>query len=166
MAFNRPGGNNPNGNKWNKGGKHRRKNFIDIDFYAFADYAERLDNLGADLKKVFGDAMEEVGEEIADDTESAIASGNLPAQGKYSRGATEKSLIRSPKVRWSGMQGELPLGFDKDVPGSGGWLITGTPKMQPDYKLQDIYGRKTYQRKVNNKLKQKLQEAIDEHMGS
>ena len=144
----------------------RRKNYINVDFYAFARYAEQLDRLGADLKKVFTKVMETEGEKIADDTMDAIASGNLPASGKYSRGATQKAVIKNPRVRWSGMRGELPLGFDKDVPGSGGWLITGTPKMRPDYKLQDIYGRKTYESKVRRNLNKGLQKAIDEHMGS
>ena len=165
MAYNRPGGNNPNGNKWNKGGAQRRKNYINVDFSCFAEYAEKLDLLGQDLKKIFEEVMEDAGADIADDTEAAIASGNLPAGGKYSKGATQKALIKSPKVRWSGMRGELPLGFDKDVPGSGGWLITGTPKMRPDYKLQDIYGRKTYEAKVRRQIRKALQKAIDKHMG-
>lgn len=142
-----------------------RKNFIDIDFSNFAEYAERLDELGADLQKVFGDAMEQAAETVQYDTEDAIAAGNLPAGGKYSRGATDASLLRNQQVQWSGMVGEIGLGFDKSVPGSGGWLITGTPKMRPDYKLEDIYGRKKYENKIYKQITEELQDEIDSRLG-
>ena len=142
-----------------------RKNFIDIDFSNFAEYAERLDELGADLQKVFGDAMEQAAETVQYDTEDAISAGNLPAGGKYSRGATDASLLRNQQVQWSGMVGEIGLGFDKSVPGSGGWLITGTPKMRPDYKLEDIYGRKKYENKIYKQITEELQDEIDARLG-
>lgn len=142
-----------------------RKNFINIDFSSFSEYAERLDELGADLHKVFGDAMEQAAETVECDTSDAIASSNLPASGKYSRGATQNSLIRNAKVTWSGEVAEIGLGFDKSVPGSGGWLITGTPKMSPDYALEDIYGRKKYERQIIKQIQDDLSEAIHELLG-
>lgn len=163
--YNRPGGNNPGGRKWNRGGAGRRKNYISIDFDIFAEYAERLDMLGGDLKKIFTDAMEQAAETVQDDTGDAITSSNLPAGGKYSRGATEESLLRGQTVQWSGSVGEIGLGFDKSVPGSGGWLITGTPKMRPDYELQKIYGQKLYERKLMKDIQELLQDEIDAIMG-
>ena len=142
-----------------------RKNYIDIDFSAFAEYAERLDELGADLQKVFADAMEQAAETVEWDTVDAIAAGNLPAGGQYSKGATSASIIHNAKVEWSGMVGEIGLGFDKTKPGSGGWLITCTPKMSPDYALEDIYGRKKYERQIRQQIEESLQDALDDYLG-
>ena len=142
----------------------RRKNMINIDFSVFADYAEKLDRLNANIKEVIGGAMEKAGREVQRDTRAALSDANLPAHGKYSRGNTEKSIVE-PKVDWSGSRGELPLGFDKSKPGAGGFLITGTPKMQPDRKLQDIYGSKSYEAKIRREIRKDLQAEIDKRMG-
>lgn len=142
--------------------KGKGRNYCMIDFSNFSDFAERLDQLNADLKKIIGDAMEQAAETVQDDTRDAVAASNLPAHGKYSTGKTEESVIQNPKVKWSGSWGEIGVGFDKTKPGAGGWLITGTPKMAPDYALQSIYLRKTYARKINDQIRKDLQEALDE----
>lgn len=144
--FNRPGGNNPTGKKWNRGGSMRRNKGLNIDFYCFEEYAEALDQMGVDLKPVFTDVMEQSGEGVAKDVLAAVQRPNLPAKGKYQgpNKQTEASIIMHPKVEWSGDYGEIGLGFDKTKPGAGGWLITGTPEMQPDYELQKIFARKKY----------------------
>ena len=162
MAFNRPGGNNPTGKKWNRGGSGRRKNYISIDFSNFAEYAEQLDRLNGDLQKIIGDAMEQAAQTVQDDTRDAVAAANLPAGGNYSRGDTEASIIDNPKVQWSGSLGEIGVGFDKSKPGAGGFLITGTPKMKPDYALQDIFNRKGYAKKINDQIREELQDALDD----
>ena len=108
--------------------------------------AEALDQMGVDLKPVFTDVMEQSGEGVAKDVLAAVQRPNLPAKGKYQgpNKQTEASIIMHPKVEWSGDYGEIGLGFDKSKPGAGGWLITGTPEMQPDYELQKIFARKKY----------------------
>ena len=126
-----------------------RKNSLSIDFSNFAEYAERLDELNADLKEIFQDAMEQAAETVEWDIMDALADANLPALGKYSQG----------------MLGEIPIGFDKTMPGAGGWLITGTPKMRPDYKLEDIFSRRSYERKIKKQIDGHLQEEIDERLG-
>ena len=143
----------------------KRKSFISIDFSNFEDYAERLDNLGADLKAIFTDAMEQAAETVQDDTIEAMAKVNLPAGGKYSDGQTEASIIRDAKVNWQGSVGEIGLGFDKTKPGAGGFLITGTPKMQPNRALEDIYGRKKYENQLKKDIEEVLQDEIDQRMG-
>lgn len=157
-------GNNPRGNKWNKGGAHSRNKGLSIDFSCFEEFAEELDNLGADLKAILTDVMEQEAETVAEDTKEAVAKANLPAHGAYSNGDTEKTIVMSPKVEWSGELGEIGLGFDKTKPGAGGFLITGTPKMQPDYKLQDIYARKSYASKMTRDIMEYLSAEIDDHM--
>lgn len=152
-----------------RGGKFARKQMIGIDFSAFADYAERLEDLGADLKQVFSDAMEEAATKVQQDTLDALEDAYLPAKGKY-RGTlnqTEQQVINpnSVKTSWSGSVAEIGLGFDKSKPGAGGWLITGTPKMRPDYKLEEIYSRKKYANDIKKQIAQSLQKAIDKKMG-
>ena len=141
-----------------------RKNSISIDFSVFSDYAEELDKLGADLKEIFTDVMEQEGETVAEDTKDAVQKGNLPAGGKYSQGDTERAIITQPKVEWSGELGEMGLGFDKTLPGAGGFLITGTPKMQPVQELVDIYGRKSYERKMTEDIMDYLGAEIDDRL--
>lgn len=154
-------GGNRSGAKWNKGGSKSRKNYINVDFSNFARYAEELDRLNADLKDVFTEAMEDAGKTVQEDVTAAVSAANLPAGGKYSTGETADSVIRDPKVQWSGTLGEMGLGFDKTKPGAGGFLTTGTPKMPPDLALQDIFQKKSYATKIKKQIEQKLQARID-----
>ena len=152
------------GQRWSKGGKFARKNGISIDFSVFEEYAERLDNLGAELQPIFTDVMEQEAETVQEDTITALGSANLPAQGDYSTGDTKKSVDMSPRVVWEGSLGEIGLGFDKTKPGAGGWLITGTPKMRPDYALEEIYSRKKYEKELRKSIMQYFEDKIEEIM--
>lgn len=142
-----------------------RKQMISIDFKNFSDYAEKIDKLGANLKSVFSKAMEEAAEKVQQDTIAAIQPVNLPGKGRYSTGDTLNTVIRDPKTKWEGSVGEIPLGFDKTKPGAGGWLITGTPKMRPDYALEKIYGTKRYENELKKTIEKALQREIDKIMG-
>ena len=153
------------GQRWSKGGKYSRKNGISMDFSVFEEYAERLENLGAELQPIFTDVMEQEAETVQEDTIVALASANLPAQGNYSTGDTKKSVDMSPRVIWEGSLGEIGLGFDKTKNGAGGWLITGTPKMRPDYELENIYGRKKYENQLRKSIMQYFEDKIEEIMG-
>ena len=64
---------------------------LKLETKGFAQYGEKLDRLGADLKAIFTDALEQAGETIGEDTLDAITEGNLPAGGKYSTGDTGES---------------------------------------------------------------------------
>lgn len=138
---------------------------LSIDFSNFSAYAEKLDKLGANLQKVIGDAMDQAAETVQDDVKEAMASANLPAGGKYSQGETRDQIIVDPQTVWHGSLGEIDLGFDKTKPGAGGFLITGTPKMRPNYALEDIFSRKKYLAKITKQIREELQDAIDEYMG-
>jgi hypothetical protein len=138
---------------------------ISIDFKNFSYYAEKFDKLGANLKSVFSKAMEEAAEKVQQDTIAAIQPVNLPGKGRYSTGDTLNTVIRDPKTKWEGSVGEIPLGFDKTKPGAGGWLITGTPKMRPDYALEKIYGTKRYESELKKTIEKALQREIDKITG-
>ena len=145
----------------------KRSKFLYIDFSNFSEYAEKLDKLGADLKECIGDAMDKAGKQVQEDVERGIQDANLPRQGKYHGKAhnTEHSVITNVTTEWHGSYGTIDLGFDKTKPGAGGFLITGTPKMQPDAQLASIFQKKSYVTKINKQIKQDLQKKIDERMG-
>ena len=151
------------GVKWNKGGALRR-NKLSLDLSGFEELVVKLEGLEGDVKKVLTDGLEQVADTVQEDTREAMANRYLPATGKYSTGDTKKS-IAEPKVTWSGTVAEVGLGFDKTKPGAGGFLITGTPRMEPDRKLEKIYARKKYLKQINEDLSEVLENAIDEVMG-
>lgn len=139
-------------------------NFLSLEGNMFAEAAEKLDKLGADLQGIFTVAMQKAGEKVQADTHSAMAKGNLPAGGKYSQGETEGTIV-DPKVITSGTMIEVPVGFDKTKKGAGGWLITGTPKMSPDGELNKIYKGKKYNTEVKKIVADKLKSEIAKRMG-
>lgn len=113
---------------------------ISMAINGLEELAERLDDCGGDLKKAMGEVLDDFAKTVTQDTVKAVEASNLPAKGAYSKGETAKAIIHGQRTSWEGYVGEIPLGFDKSKPGAGGWLLTGTPKMAPDYALQNIYG--------------------------
>lgn len=141
------------------------RNVLKLDTSEFDAYAEKLDRLGADLKTIFTDALEKVGETIGKDTLDAMADSNLPAGGKYATGQTKSTVVKNPKVEWSGMRGSIGVGFDFGKPGAGGYLITGTPRMRPDNELNKIYKRKKYMNDVKKDIMEVFNDEIHKRMG-
>lgn len=153
-------GRNWTGVKGNKGGKLKRNHGIYVDWNPFEAYAETIDRLGGSLQAIFTDALEQAAETVRDDTIDAIAPANLPARGKYSTGDTAASVVQDVSVTWSGPIGEVPVGFDFSKPGAGGFLITGTPRMAPDYALEDMFVRKKYMRQIQEDMMQIFVDAV------
>ena len=143
-----------------------RKQGISIDFTAFSDLIEQLEKLGANVEDIVADAMEQTAETVEVDTVAAMANANLPAGGKYSQGETMASIVRNAKAQKNGVSVEIDIGFDKTKSGAGGFLITGTPKMRPNYALEKIYGTKKYESTLKKDIDQLLQDEIDERLGS
>ena len=142
-----------------------KRNTLRLDFSGFNDLVTRLDKLGGDIQEVVEDALMQAGETIADDTIEAMGKINLPAQGKYSKGDTIKSIIKNPRVVWSGPIASINVGFDYDKPGAGGFLITGTPRMKPNAALQKIYKRKKYMDWISQGMQEIVTDAINEKLG-
>lgn len=138
---------------------------LSIEFNGFAEYAEKIDRLGGDLQPIFDKALTQAGETIQADTMAALADTNLPAGGKYSTGDTKASVITNIVVNWLGTVGEMPVGFDKSKPGSGGFLITGTPRMRPDMALNKIYRQSGYSRKIKKQIEDIFQAEVKRLMG-
>lgn len=125
-------------------------------------YIERLRELDGDLKTVIGDAMEQAADDPTADTIKAMQPQYLPAGGKYSTGETEKTIIKKPKAEWRGSVGSIGLGFDKTENGVGSLLISGTPRMQPNQKLAQIYTRKKTANEFYKVVIEAMENAIEE----
>lgn len=141
------------------------KNMLKLDTSGFDDFAYKLDRLGADLRSVFTDALQEAAETITEDTFDGVTEPNLPRGGKYSTGETKTSIVKNPKVEWSGMVGSVAVGFDFSKPGAGGYLITGTPRMRPDKALNRIYKSKKYMKDIERQMAEVFQEEINRRLG-
>ena len=142
-----------------------RKNGLSMDFSKFEDMLEQLEKLGANVEEIVADAMEQTAETVEFDTIAAMEDVNLPAGGKYSQGETAESIVRNAKAVKNGLSVEINMGFDKTKPGAGGFLITGTPKMRPNYALENIYGKKKYEKELQKDINQLFQDEIDERLG-
>ena len=71
----------------------KRKNWISIDMYAFADYADKLDKLGADLKKTLGKAMEKGAAKVEKDVlADEVCLDHLSRTAVGGNGRTDESL--------------------------------------------------------------------------
>lgn len=153
------------GLKWNKGGKLKRRKLGRINYREFEDLAEELDSLGANLQQVFSVALEESAKDVQSETLKAMSGSNLPAKGVYSTGNTASAINLDPKVKWSGTSGSIGFGFGHDKPNAGSYLITGTPRMQPDIALARIYASNKYRSQVSKNIKQVLQNILNEIAG-
>lgn len=138
------------------------RNTLKLDLRGFDELIEKLDKLEGDVKHTVESALEQAGETIEWETVDAVQKSNLPADGKYSNGDTEKSIVRNPKAEWEGMSASINVGFDYGKPGAGGYLITGTPRMNA---LRKIYKSKKFMKEIQESMKEVVAEEIKAKMG-
>lgn len=141
------------------------KNLLKLDVSGFEEYIQKLEKLEADIKPIVSDALNQAGETITDDTFDAVSDSNLPRGGEYSTGKTKESIIKNPRIKWSGTTAEIGVGFDFNKPGAGGYLITGTPRMAPDKALNKIYKSKKYVKDIQKDMIDIFQDEISRRMG-
>lgn len=140
------------------------RNTLKLDTKGFTEMLRKLDSLGGDTRMAVDRMLTTASKRIAEDTEKAMDSPNLPAKGKYSTGTTKESIIRDAQVRWQGLTAFVPVGFDFSKPGAGGYLITGTPRMRPDTELNRMYKRKKYMSEISKDMSDIVLSAIIRHM--
>lgn len=140
------------------------RNTLKLDTKGFEEMLRKLDSLGGDTRMAVDRMLTTASKRIAADTEKAMDESNLPAKGKYSTGATKESIVRDAQVRWQGLTAFVPVGFDFSMPGAGGYLITGTPKMRPNAALNRMYKRKKYMSQISAEMSDIVLKAIVDHM--
>lgn len=141
------------------------RNTLRLDTTGFESMLQQLDELGGNVQKAVEEALENAAIAIEDDTENAVSDvRNLPAQGKYSQGDTKESIVKFSGVHWEGMVAYVPVGFDFSKPGAGGFLITGTPRMQPDQQLRKMYKQKRYMKQIQDEMGEVIMDYIVQTM--
>jgi hypothetical protein len=149
---------NIGGKKWSKGGAKKR-NTLRLDTSGFEELIVKLEGLEGDVKGAVTDALLQAAETVKDDTVDALSPQYMPRQGVYSSGQTKTTVVDA-EVKWSGTIAEAPVGFDYGEKGAGGFLISGTPRMQPNRQLEQIYTRKKYMKK----LQQDMQAVVTDYI--
>lgn len=140
------------------------KNRIKFQIGGFENLLTEFDRLGGDVKEILTTVLEDAGEDVGVRTKEAMATSNLPAGGKYSKDVTVKSVLINPQATWNGSTVEIGLGFDKLKDGVGTFLITGTPRMRPNYALEKLFVNKGYMKELNSSISEFLADAIAERM--
>ena len=140
------------------------KNKAKVKLEGFKEMITTLDSLGGDLVGVAADALTEEGETIGWDTMEAAQNPNMPAEGKYSTGRTEQAVLTTPRVEVSGNLVEVGAGFDYTKDGAGGILITGTPRMKPNYELQKIFKGRRYMNNISKDIEAVVQDEIERRL--
>lgn len=128
------------------------RNTLRLETKGFERMLKDLEAAGGDVKKAVDEAFTKASAKITQDTKAAMANANLPARGQYSDGTTLESIIQGARVEWEGFVASIPVGFDFSKPGAGGFLITGTPKMQPDKELHKMYKQKKYMSEIQKDM--------------
>lgn len=146
-----------------------------IQFKGFEEMAEKLERLDGDIKQAAARCLEAVPPLVNPSLEADIA--------KHKRtGNTAKSLAKGENVYWEGTVGKIDVGFHISKGGLPSvFLMYGTARHAPanqygraggvnggmaaDKKLHDDIFGTAIRRKINEKQKQIMTEAIQKQMG-
>lgn len=141
------------------------KNRMWLDTSGMERWIESLDKAGADIKEIADQALMETAERIQADTLEAMQDSSLPAKGRYATGRTKGLILSGVKVEWEGGKATVNVGFDQTRPGAGLYLITGTPKMKPDRRLNQIYRQKKYMNERTKEIALFFQDELEQITG-
>lgn len=140
------------------------RNTLKLDVRGFKEMVKKFAHAGGNAQRLVEETLTEVSEKVTRDTKAALSAANLPAGGKYSTGTTMQSIVGGANVEWHGLTAEIPVGFDFSLPGAGGYLITGTPRMQPDQALNKMYKQKRYMNQLQKEMADKVLDEIVKQM--
>lgn len=143
-----------------------KKIFISVENKIFAEYAERLDKLGGDIKGVVDKILQDAHATVTSEVEAAMMKHNKS-------GDTSRSILRDSKVQWTGTTASINVGFDISNGGLPSiFLMYGTPKHEPGHPGTDadkvlydaIYGKRQARNLREMSIKA-MEEAIKKRMG-
>jgi hypothetical protein len=140
-----------------------KRNTLRLDTSGLEELIVKLDALEGNVKAAVTDALTQAAETVRDDTVDALADEYMPRHGVYSTGQTETTVVQ-PEIEWSGTVATVPVGFDYGLKGAGGFLISGTPRMQPNRKLEQIYTRKKYMKQLQSDMQDVVTDYIIDKM--
>ncbi len=123
------------------------RNKIGLQVKGFEEYMSKLDEIGGStaMKRGVESALKSSKQYVNPQINTAMATSNLPAKGKYSSGDTKESIDTDMTVEWEGATASIKVGFNFKESGLKSiFLMYGTPKMPPVAGLKNaIYGAKT-----------------------
>ncbi len=140
-----------------------KRNTLRLDTSGLEELIVKLDELNGNVKQAVTDALLQAAETVRDDTKDALEKQYLPHEGLYSTGRTKLTVV-DPYVEWRGTTAVAPVGFDYGEKGAGGFLISGTPRMQPNRKLEQIYTRKKYMKQLQEDMQEVISDYISDAM--
>lgn len=139
------------------------RNKVSLQVKGFDEYMAKLDELGGGsaMKQGVDSALKASKQYVNPLIETAMATSNLPAGGKYSTGGTKASIDYDMNTNWEGFVGSTKIGFDFKKSGLKSiFLMYGTPRMSPVSGLKDsIYGSKT-QKQIGKIQEEELNKVI------
>ena len=141
------------------------RNTLRLDTSGFEKLLIKIEEMGGDVNKAVDDALTQAAGTIEEDTYAALGNGSLPAGGKYSHGDTKAAVVKGAQIEWAGQVASIPVGFDFSLPGAGGYLITGTPRMRPVAALNKMYKQKRYMRQIQEDISDVLWDYLDAKWG-
>lgn len=113
---------------------------ISVQFTGFEEVMKRLNALDENVKQITEDALKAAHAHVTPTIEEAIQNQYLPAEGHHHRkgNPTEKGIIRTAKVKWSGTEATCDVGFNTSEAGMA-WifLLRGNVAHEKDQKLFD-----------------------------
>lgn len=136
------------------------RNTLKLNVTGFKNKVKAFAHAGGNAQKLVEDVLRDSSERILIDTKLALSNSYLPAGGRYWTGTTSKSVVENAEVSWKGLVAEVPVGFDFSEPGAGGYLISGTPRMQPDQMLNKIYKQRKYMNQMQKDMADKVLDEI------
>ena len=118
-----------------------------LDFKGYDFYLRMLTAYNADVQKIAERALTETQKIVQNAVETAIVKPNLPAQGKYSHDALDRSVIRTADITWKGTEAEVPVGFwlykrkNPNASWDSIWMMYGRKNARTGdvAKVQEIY---------------------------
>lgn len=142
------------------------RNTLRLDTSGFDEMIRKLESIGGDVRGAVEKSLADASERISNDTLNALSAAHLPAHGTYSTGDTKDSVITDNRVWWDGTVAWVPVGFDFNEKGAGGFLISGTPRMSPDARLHQMYKGKAYMKGVQTQMSKTVLDYIVRRMES
>lgn len=134
---------------------------MSLSFEGLDEMMKKLERLDKDTKAVTEEALTKAHEIVTAKAEAAVR--QLPAGGRYSRGDTAASLQRTPKIKWSGSEASVEVGFNIRKGGLPSiFMMYGTPRYMKVQAMYDAFYSSQTEGEVINAEREIFLNAIGE----
>lgn len=135
---------------------------LKLEFTGFDEMLKKLNQLNADTKSIAEAALVKTFDIVTEKAEQAVQPANLPAKGEFSTGGSEKSLVTTPRITWSGTQGSVKVGFNIKKGGLPTiFMMYGTPRYMKNQKMYDAFFGTQTQGEIAVAQKEVFEQALE-----